>query len=47
MNRVSSPAFPAIPPGLPVASRRRAFSFVLRAVLGLAVLLAAIAPFAA
>jgi hypothetical protein len=31
---------------LPAASRRRAFSFVLRAVLGLTVLLALIAPFA-
>jgi hypothetical protein len=45
MNRVSSPGF-AIHPGLPAASRRRAFFFVLRAVLGLTALLAAIAPFA-
>jgi hypothetical protein len=33
-------------PGLPVASRRRAFSFVARAVIGLAALLTIIAPFA-
>lgn len=47
MSRVSSPGLVAIHPGLPAASRRRAFSFVLRAVLGLAALLAAVSPFAA
>lgn len=45
VNRGSSPAFQAIPPDLPAASRRRAFSFVLRTVLGLTVLLVLIAPF--
>jgi hypothetical protein len=43
MNRVSSLA-PAA--RLPAADRRRAFSFVLRAILGLSALLTIIAPFA-